>query len=105
MLWLYIDCSSVILRRQNASTIGEEGEDLGEDLEEEGRAEVREEEVQGQIANQGKPPLDAYLTHIVLLVHDYKFYKLHVFYSLCEWSYHSVFYYSTLTGAALVDTY
>ena len=39
---------------------------------------VREDEVQGQIANQGKPPLDAYLTHIVLLLHYYKFYKLHV---------------------------
>ncbi|XP_051215760.1 uncharacterized protein [Lolium perenne] len=35
----------------NANAIGE-GEDLGEDFEEEGRAEVREEEVQGQIANQ-----------------------------------------------------
>jgi hypothetical protein len=37
------------------NTIGEDGEDLGEDFEEEGRAEIREEEVQGQIANPRQP--------------------------------------------------
>jgi hypothetical protein len=31
------------------------------DFEEEGRTKDREEEVQGQIANKGKPPLDASL--------------------------------------------
>jgi hypothetical protein len=41
---------------------------------------VREDEVQGQIANQGMPPLDAYLILIVLLLHYYRFYKLHVFF-------------------------
>ena len=38
---------------------------------------VREEEVQGQIANQGKPPLAAYHDLIILLLHYYQFYKLH----------------------------
>ncbi len=38
---------------------------------------VREDEVQGQIANQGKPPLDAYFVLIILLLHYYNFYKLH----------------------------
>jgi hypothetical protein len=50
--------------------MGEEREDLGEDLEEEGREEFREEEeeVQGQTANQGKPPLDASLIlHVLVL--------------------------------------
>jgi hypothetical protein len=52
---------------------------------------VREEEVLGQIANQGKPPLDAYLVLIILLLHYYIFYKLHVFYYLSEWLCHSEF--------------
>ena len=38
---------------------------------------IHEDEVQGQIANQGKPPLDAYLDLIILLLHYYQFYKLH----------------------------
>ena len=34
---------------------------------------ICEDEVQGQIANQGKPPLDAYLVLNILLLHYYKF--------------------------------
>nr|XP_051209842.1 uncharacterized protein LOC127327100 isoform X1 [Lolium perenne]XP_051209843.1 uncharacterized protein LOC127327100 isoform X2 [Lolium perenne] len=59
-------------RPANASIIGEEGEDLGDDFEEERRAEDREE-VHGQIANQGKPPLDACLILIILLLHYHRF--------------------------------
>ena len=46
---------------------------------------VREDEVQGQIANQGKPPLDASLILYILLLHYYRFYKVHIFYLLCRW--------------------
>ena len=41
---------------------------------------IHEDEVQGHIANKGKPPLDAYLVLIILLLHYYRFYKLHGFY-------------------------
>jgi hypothetical protein len=34
---------------------------------------VHEDEVQGQVVNQGKPPLDAYLVLNLLLLHYYKF--------------------------------
>jgi hypothetical protein len=40
---------------------------------------VREDEVPGQIANQGKPTLDAYFFLIILLLHYDKFYKLYGF--------------------------
>ena len=52
--------------------------DANVEEEEEGAAEVFEEEDQGHFANQGKPPLDAYLNPIVLNALFYKFIKVHV---------------------------
>jgi hypothetical protein len=67
---------------------------------------IHEDEVQGHIANKGKPPLDAYLILIVLLLHYYRFYKLHVFY-LFMWVVISTrsFIIPPLRVLPLVDTY
>jgi hypothetical protein len=67
---------------------------------------VLEEEVRGQIASQGMPPLVAYLTHIVLLLHYYKFYKLHVLLFIYVSSYATrSFTIPPLRVLPLVDTY
>jgi hypothetical protein len=47
------------------------------DEEDEDHFEDFKEKVQGHFANQGKPPLDAYIDLIISLLHYYQFYNLH----------------------------
>ena len=52
MPWQCVNCLLISLAALDSNVDGGEGEDF---------AEVFEEEDQGQLADQGKPPLDAYL--------------------------------------------
>ena len=68
LLWLCDECFLLFFPTLDANA----------EEEEEGAAEAFEEEDQGHFANQGKPPLDAYLNPIVLNALFYKFIKVHV---------------------------